>query len=114
MAKQKIKVYTNMDNNIESNTFDAILVNNVIKYIDLVNNMFVIDCSNDILSKENNDTKIVINFKKNIISIFLKEYNKEFIKDIETMFINKEEKKYTVKYRLIDEDIINEYQIEFL
>jgi len=57
MSKKRINIYTNMDKIINNDNFDAIVSNNVIKYIDLVNNKFVVDCNNDILIKENNDNK---------------------------------------------------------
>ena len=114
MSKRRINIYTNMDKIINNNNFDAIVFNNVIKYIDLVNNKFVIDCNNDILIKENNDTIVKIDFNKNIISILLKQYNKEFYKNINTILINKDNNVYYVKYKLIDENIINEYRIEIL
>ena len=114
MSKNRINIYTNMDKIINNNNFDAIVSCNVIKYIDLVNNKFVVDCNNDILFKENNDTIVKIDFNKNIMSILLKEYNKEFYKDIETLLINKDNNIYYVKYKLIDENVINEYRIEIL
>jgi len=114
MSKKRINIYTNMDKIINNDNFDAIVSNNVIKYIDLVNNKFVVDCNNDILIKENNDTLVKIDFSKNIISILLKEYNKEFYKEIDTLLINRDNNIYYVKYKLIDENVINEYRIEFL
>lgn len=114
MAKKEIKVYTKMDKIINNDNFSAIVSNNVIKYIDLVNNKFVVDLNEDILIKENRETLIKIDFNKNIISILLKEHNKEFFKDIETILINKDNNIYYIKYKLVDENIINEYQIDFL
>lgn len=114
MAKKEIKVTTFMNNYKESNRFKAIVLNNVIKYIDFVNNKFVVDLEKDLLIKENDDSFIKIDFSKNNISIFIKEYNKEFIKEIETITINKNDSIYYVKYHLIDENVVNEYQIEFL
>lgn len=114
MAKKDIKVYTNMDNFKETNIFSAIVLDNVIKYIDLVNNKFVVNYIENILIKENDESIIKLDFNKNIISIFLKEYNKEFIKYIKTISSNFDNNIYYVKYKLIDENVINEYQIEFL
>lgn len=114
MAKKDIKVYTNMDNFKETNIFSAIVLDNVIKYIDLVNNKFVVDFKENILIKENDESIIKLDFNKNIISIFLKEYDKGFIKHIKTISSNFDNNIYYVKYKLIDENVINEYQIEFL
>lgn len=114
MSKKKIKVYSNLNEIINNDLIDAIVLNNVIKYIDLVNNKFVVDLSNNILIKETDESVVKIDFNKNIISILLKEYNKEFYKDIETLSLINNDNLYYVKYKLNDENIINEYQIEIL
>ena len=114
MAKIDINVYTNMNDLQESINIKAIIINKVIKYNDLVNNKFVVDCNNNILIKENSETIVKIDFNKNIISIMLKEYNKEFFKEIKTETIINNNNIYYVKYKLIDENTINEYKIEFL
>ena len=44
----------------------------------------------------------------------VKEYNKEFFKEIKTETIINNNNIYYVKYKLIDENTINEYKIEFL
>lgn len=114
MSKRMIKVIQNLNKNLETFTNSAIVANNVIKYIDFVNNKFVLDLKCDLLIKENNEYKITINFKMNEITILLKANKQEFVKMIETLSINKSDLLYKVKYKLIDEDIINEYQIEIL
>lgn len=114
MSKKKIKIYTNLNEIINNEVIDAIVLDNVIKYIDLVNNKFVVKINKNILIKETNDSVIKIDFNKNIISILLKEYNKEFYKDIKTLSLSHDNNIYYVKYKLIDENIINEYQIEIL
>ena len=88
MAKKDIKVYTNMDNFKETNIFSAIVLDNVIKYIDLDNNKFVINCKKNTLLKETMESVIEIDFNKNIISILMKDFNKKFYKEIKTLLIN--------------------------
>lgn len=114
MAKNRINVYTNMDNIKENATFNAICNKNVIKYLDSVNNKVVVDCNKNILTKENGEYFIKIDFNKNIITIFMKEYQQEFIKEIKTLVINNDNNLYSVKYKLIDENVVNEYEIKFL
>jgi len=114
MAKIGINVYTNMDNVIENKNINAIVDNNVIKYIDSDNNKFIVDISNNVLIKENDEFIIKIEFSRNFISIILKEYSKEYIKEIETLAIEHNDNSYYVKYKLIDENIINEYKVKFI
>lgn len=114
MTKIRINVYTNMDNHEENVIHKAIADNDVIKYIDSDNNKFVVDCNKNILMKENDEFIINIDFGNNLISIAMKEYQKEFKKEIKTLAINNDNNIYYVKYKLIDENVINEYQIKFL
>ena len=88
MAKIIINVYTNMDNHEENVIYNAITDNNVIKYIDSDNNKFVVDCNKNILIKENNEFNISIDFGNNLITIFMKEFQKSFEKEIQTLAIN--------------------------
>lgn len=113
MAKLKINVYTNMDNHKEESIFNAIIVNDVIKYIDSDNNKFSVLLEDNLLIKENDEYVIKIDFIKEIISIFMKEYNKEFFKDIKTLILKKEKNVFYVKYNLTDENVLNEYEIKF-
>lgn len=114
MAKKHIKVYTKLNEIVNNEIFDAIVLNNVIKYIDLDNNKFVIDYEKNTLLKETMESVIEIDFNKNIISILIKDFNKKFYKEIKTLLINHTNNDYYVKYKLIDENIINEYHVEFL
>ena len=113
MTKKIVNVYTNMDDKIDNIVIDAIVENKVIKYLDREHNKIIVDCDNNILIKENNEYIIKIDFLKNIISVLLKDYNKEFVKEIKTLMINSDNNIYYVKYKLIDENLINEYKIEF-
>ena len=114
MAKIKINVYTNMDNIKENKIFDAIINQRVIKYLDSANNKFVVNCEKNILTKENNEYFIEIDFNKEMITILLKDLGKKFIKEIKTLDINNDNNCYFVKYKLIDENLVNEYEIKFL
>lgn len=113
MERKKINIYTKLDNNEENYEIIAIKNNNVIKYIDLSNNIMVLDMNFDILKRENNDYCFTINFKKNEISIFSKKLKKEFIKSIKTLTLTKNKKSYLVRYIIDEEEIINEYYVKF-
>lgn len=114
MAKKKINVYTNMNNHMDNFSINAIIDNNVIKYIDSDYNKFVINLKNNILIKENKDFVIEIDFMNNLIKILMKEYKMEFEKEIRTLELSYHNNIYYVKYKLIDENIINEYELKNL
>ena len=111
--KLKIKVYSELDKKIENEEYLAIKNNNVIKYIDFANNKMIIDMDNDTIIRENNDYLFTINLRNNNIIIKAKHLKKEFNKEIRTMKNEKASKSYLARYKLIDEDIINEYYIKF-
>ncbi len=111
--KLKIKIYSELDNLIENEEYFAIKNNNVIKYIDLANNKMSIDIENDLIIRENNDYIFNIDFKNKNINIFMKHLKKEFNKEIETIRLIKTNNSFEVKYRLIDEDIINNFYIKY-
>ena len=108
-----IKVYSKLNNVEENNEFLAIKKDNVIEYIDLENNKMIVDIDKDIIERENRDYYFKMDFKDNVISIEIKKLHKKMIKDIKTLNISKEKKKYSVKYLLTDENIINEYYVNF-
>ena len=113
MNKCQIKVLTNLENKQEINDFFAIKSDDVIKYIDFDNNKMVIDMNNNIMKRDNNDYLFTIDFNNNSIEILVKSLNKRFLKEIETLLIEKKKKSYLVRYRLSDEKIINEYYVKF-
>lgn len=113
MEKISISLYTNLNNLEETNNFLAIKDEDVIKYIDLENNKIIVDMKNDIMTRENNDYYFTLDFNQNNIIIKLKLNNTQFDKEIETLFIEKKKNSYTVRYRLIDENIVNEYHLKF-
>ena len=113
MSKININVYTNLNNIEDNNDFLAIKKDNVIEYIDLENNKMVIDLDNDILIKENNDYCFNIDFRNEKINIKIKKLHRNMIKDIKTLNISRSKKKYSVKYLLTDDNIINEYYVNF-
>ena len=113
MEKIKIKIYSFL-NNVEENTeILAIKNDNVIKYIDFSNNKMEIDIKNNIIVKENNDYTFTMKFNDNIILIYAKKLQKTFIKEIETLMCSVSKKRFFVKYLLKDENIINEYYVNF-
>ncbi len=113
MEKVTIKVYSKMNNIEENNEFLAIKDDNVIKYTDLENNKMIIDTKNNIIERENDDYLFRINLNDNIIEITVKKMNKVFNKNINTLLVSLTKKKYLIRYLLVDEEIINEYYVNF-
>ena len=113
MERKKINVYTKLNNIEESYEIIAIKNDNAIKYIDLCNNIMIIDMSQDIIKRENNDYKFIIDFIKNEIDIYIKKYQKNVKKSIKTLLLKKNKKSYLVRYLLEDENTINEYYVKF-
>ncbi len=111
--KLKIKVYSELDKKVENDEYLAIKNDNVIKYIDFANNKMIIDMDNDIITRENNDYLFTIDFKNNNIIINAKHLKKVFNKEIRTLKNEKTPKSYLARYKLIDEDIVNEYYIKY-
>ena len=111
--KLKIKIYSEMNNLIENEEYLAIINENIIKYIDLTNNKMFIDINNNIIKRENNDYIFTIDFENNNILIFIKNLKKEFNKKIQTIKLEKNSQSFKVRYRLIDENIINEFYIKY-
>ena len=112
MKKTMVKVYSKLNNIEENNEFLAIVDGKLIKYIDLENNKMIIDKENNIITRENVDYLFNMDFNNNKITITMKKLNKDFIKDIKTIDITNTSKIYSVKYLLIDENIINEYYVK--
>ena len=113
MERKKIKVYTKLDNQEDNYEIIAIKIDNVIKYIDLSNNIMIIDMNQDIIKRENNDYRFIIDFIKNEIDIYIKKYQKNIKKGIKTLLMRKNKSSYLVRYSLDDENIINEYYVKF-
>ena len=111
--KLKIKIYSELDKKIENEEYLAIKNDNVIKYIDFANNKMIIDMDKSIIIRENNDYLFTLDFNNNKIIIYAKHLKKEFTKDIITMMNDKTSKSYLVRYKLLDEDIINEFYIKY-
>ena len=113
MKKIKIKIYSFLNNIEENNEFLAIKNDNVIKYIDFSNNKIEIDIKNNIITKENTDYIFTLKFDDNIIEIYMKKLKRNFTKEIKTLICSLSKKRYFVKYLLVDENIINEYYVNF-
>ena len=113
MAKKKIKVYTELDKIKESTEFFAIIKDDVIKYIDLTNNKMIIDMQNDMITRENKDYVFVISLRLNKITVKVKKLMKHFVKEIKVLTIEKKRNSYLIRYLLYDEEIINEYYVNF-
>ena len=113
MKKKEIKVYTKFDKKEDNYKILAIICDDVIKYIDLENNIMVIDMEKNILQRENIDYAYTFDFNKEEIEIKVKNLKKIFVKKIKTLLIQKSAKSYLVRYFLKDDDIVNEYYIKF-
>ena len=113
MERKEIRVYTKMNNMETNDIFVAIKNENVIKYIDLDNNIMKIDYQNDSITRENKDYIFNIKLNENVIEIFVKKLRLKLNKDIETLLVKKAKKSYMVRYKLIDENEINEYYVNF-
>lgn len=113
MGRREISVYTKLDKSEENYKIMAIIYKDVIKYIDLANNKMIIDMDSDIITRENMEYKFEIDLKNSNINIYAKKLKKEFSKKIETLLIDKNNKEYLIRYRLIDDDMINEYFVKF-
>lgn len=113
MENKKIKVYNKLNNIEETREFLAIKNDNIIKYIDLENNKMIVNMDEDIIERENKDYCFVMDFKNEMITIEIKKLHKKMVKSIKTMNISKEKRKYYIKYLLTDENIINEYYVNF-
>lgn len=113
MKRCRVKVITNLDNIKEIHYFNAIKSDNVIKYIDFTKEKMLIDLDNNIFVRENDECRYIIDFKKNNIQIDVKSLKKMMNKGMKTLNIEKNKNSFLVKYQLIDENIINEYYIEY-
>ena len=113
MGRREISVYTKLDKNQENYKIMAIIYNDVIKYIDSANNKMIVDMNSDIITRENMEYKFDIDLKNNNIHIYAKKLKKEFNKKIETLLIDKSSREYLIRYRLIDDNMINEYYVKF-
>lgn len=113
MERKKIKVYTKFDN-VEKN-YEILAIKNVdvIKYIDLENNIMIVNIKNNVIKRENKDYIFNIDFEHNNIEIVMKKLKKSFMKKIKVLLINKTNKSYLVRYLLKDEKTINEYYVNF-
>ena len=113
MKKCRIRIYSKLGNIEENNEILAIKNDNVIKYIDFSNNRITVNMKNNIIEKENIDYLFRLNFNDNVIEIYAKKLNKTFYKEIKTLMCSSSKKRYFVKYLLTDENIINEYYVNF-
>ena len=114
MAKIKILIHTNLNNEENNEEITALIVNSVIKYIDSLNNKFLVDLNNLVLEKENTSSKIKIDFNNKKAFIYVKELRKEFVRDIDIIDTYKNQTDFFVKYKLVEENIINEYNVKIL
>ena len=109
--KKKAFIRLNLDNKLEELEKEVILNNNLITYFDNDIKM-IINLENGEIIRENNEYLSLIKPIDNSIIITLKDHqfivNKE-IKIIDQKIVNNY---FYLKYLLVDENIINEYEIK--
>lgn len=114
MSKIKINVYTNMNGIISNNNYNAIKLNNTLKFVDSNKSIFNILLDKKIFIKENNESLIMLDYNINSIFIKVKELNIELRKDIKYELFNISDNYINIIYILLDEKEKNEIRIEII
>ncbi len=113
MERRQIRVVKDMNGHQEIEEILAIKNDDVIKYIDSENNIMIIDMINNSIKRENNDYIFFLDFVNNSIDIQIKKLKKSFNKSMKTLLIEKNKNSFLVRYQLEDENIYNEYYVNF-
>jgi len=108
--KKKALIRLNLDNKKEEIKKDVIYKDNIISYFDNDIKM-IINLSKSEIEREDNEYHSLIKPLENTIIITLKAHNMKFNKDIKIIEIINENNRFYLKYLLVDENIINEYEI---
>ena len=107
--KKKMSIKYDLSGIKKNDIIDCLIKDNVITYFDDDYKM-KIDLINHKIYRENNDINYEIDFNKE--KIVIKYNNYEFDKRIKILDKNIEKSSFYVKYLLVDEDIINFYEIK--
>ena len=68
---------------------------------------------NNIIERENIDYYFKLDFNNSVINIEIKKLHKKIDKNIKVLAISLSSKRYLVRYLLSDDNIINEYYVNF-
>ena len=107
--KKKMSIKYDLSGIKKNDIIDCLIKDNVITYFDDDYKM-KIDLINHKIYRENDDINYEIDFNKE--KIVIKYNNYEFDKRIKILDKNIEKSSFYVKYLLVDEDIINFYEIK--
>lgn len=107
--KKKMHIKYDLSGIKKNDTIDCLIKDNIITYFDDDYKMKV-DFINHKIYRENEDICYEIDFNKEIIIIKYDKY--EFDKKIKILDKNVEKSRFYVKYLLVDEDVINFYEIK--
>ena len=107
--KKKMHLKYDLSGTKKDDIIECIVKDNIISYFDDDYKM-KIDLINHKIYRENDDINYEIDFNKE--KIVIKYNNYEFDKRIKILDKNIEKSSFYVKYLLVDEDIINFYEIK--
>ena len=107
--KKKMSIKYDLSGNKKDDIIDCIIKDNIITYFDDDYKM-KIDLDNHIIYRKNNDINYEIDLNKE--KIIIKYNNYEFDKRIKIIDKNISNSMFSVKYLLVDENIINFYEIK--
>ena len=107
--KKRMSIKYDLSGIKKNDIIDCLIKDNVITYFDDDYKM-KIDLINHKIYRENDDINYEIDFNKE--KIIIKYNNYEFDKRIKILDKNIEKSSFYVKYLLVDEDIINFYEIK--
>ena len=107
--KKRMRIKYDLSGNKKDDIIDCLIKDNIISYFDDDYKM-KIDMKNHKIYRESNDINYEIDLKKE--KIIIKYNNYEFDKKIKIMDKNVTNSSFSVKYLLVDEDIINFYEIK--
>ena len=107
--KKKMSIKYDLSGNKKDDIIDCNIKDNIINYFDDDYKMRI-DLDNHIIYRESNDINYEIDLNKE--KIIIKYNNYEFDKKIKIIEKNITNSMFSVKYLLVDEDIINFYEIK--
>ena len=107
--RKKMWLKYDLSGNKKDDVIDCLVMDNIISYLDDDYKM-EIDLINHIINRSNNEVNYKIDLNKE--KIIIKYNNYEFDKRIKIIDKNISNSSFSVKYLLVDEDIINFYEIK--
>lgn len=103
----KIRVKINEDESI----IDAIIDNNIIKYMEPENTSVSYDLENNILERDNEDIHMIYDFNNKNGSILVKEMERELEISIENILIDRLKNNIKVNYSIENNDFLYELEV---